>query len=69
MAASSRDTAPLNPRWVLTTLRQRGVREPQLSALTSEIGGMTPASIEELRSRVSRMCAGTDTRSPGSGKG
>lgn len=59
-AASSRDTAPLNPRWVLTTLRQRGVREPQLSALTSEIGGMTPASIEELRSRVSRMCAGTD---------
>lgn len=53
--------APINPRWVLGALRQRGlVPEPTLAALTEAIALLDAEDAEGFRGRVSRLCAGTE---------
>jgi hypothetical protein len=60
MTAANPIQAPINPRWVLTTLRQRGMPEPPLTALAEAIATLDPASTADFRGRVSRLHAGGD---------
>lgn len=60
MGSARAPTPPINPRWVMATLKERGLPVPDLGSLSAGIADLEEGDLELLRSRVQRVARGTE---------
>jgi hypothetical protein len=54
---------PINPKWIVFTLRGRGFPTPDSDRVKRAISSLNEAEAEELRERVTKLASGTESSS------
>lgn len=60
LSKSPDSRSQVNPRWVVATLKERGIPAPALPALVSGIALLSTDQSERMRAAIQRLNAGTD---------